>query len=808
MSSSLWNKLSRFIYPLAILAALGIRYYGSVHFPGQYYDINTYAAWGHIFLDKGPADFFDSTWSDYLPLPIYFCAAIVRLAEMFHTGFEPVLKLSISLLEITILVSIYSTIKSRLKYLLLPFLFLSPAVFGDSAFWGQLDTLPSLLTVLSLSLIYRHVTSSRKSLLRLLSAAVFFGLAVAVKPIVLLVVPVFALLFWSSYRSLAHFLAFGIVSFLVFVVPAIPVAGVSGAVPFLYAKASEQASTYPFTTVNAWNLWSVAPLGNSWPPDDYRVFGISANQVGLGLFAVMVLRLLRQWARVRFAPQFAFRVAAVLLVLFYAFTTRMHERHLLFGLPFLAVAAVTQPWLLIPLAVLTASFTLNLWGAYSWVNHAQAWPVSELFIQVISWVNVVTAAALAAVWDWPSAYSRVKSWLRANRLLALILLFAAFLRLVNLSHPPNYIFDEVYHSFTSRELIANHIEAWEWWTTPPEGVAYEWTHPPLAKYGMVLGMLLFGQDSFGWRVGSAVMGIVSILGLYRLVFAVFGRRQIATLAAFLLSIEGLHLAQSRVGMNDLYMLGFYIWALYQATQKRWKLAAFLFGLSLASKWSALYGVIPLGFLYLRAHPFKLQLLPLLKQFLHVLRLLLISLITYILTFVPFLTSGHTWAQWWELHRQMWYYHTHLVATHDYQSTPWEWIFSLRPVWYFVEYGEQTGHIYAQGNPVLLWLGLAAILILITKALQFRYALFYCLYAVFVIPWIFSPRIMFFYHYLPSAAFLTVILAAWLSELNRKSAAVILAVILLSFVLVSPVYYGLAMPPSYWNALFGLFPSWK
>jgi dolichyl-phosphate-mannose--protein O-mannosyl transferase len=284
---------------------------------------------------------------------------------------------------------------------------------------------------------------------------------------------------------------------------------------------------------------------------------------------------------------------------------------------------------------------------------------------------------------------------------------------------------------------------------------------------MVIGMSLFGENSFGWRFGSAVMGVICILGIYQLVFAVFGKK-IALLAALLLSIEGLHVSQSRVGMNDMYMLAFLIWSLYNAVKGKWKLTAILFGLSLASKWSAVYGVIPLALVYLHDNwPNHNYLGFALRCMLFALRMLLIAAIVYVLTFIPFLTAGHTWAQWWELHRQMWYYHTHLVATHAFQSTPYQWIFSLRPVWYFVEYGEKISNIYAQGNPAILWLGLAALLLLLPRILRFRYSLFFILYAVFTLPWLFSPGSCSLSH-LPSATFLSVIFAAWLAELPRRT----------------------------------------
>ena len=71
--------------------------------------------------------------------------------------------------------------------------------------------------------------------------------------------------------------------------------------------------------------------------------------------------------------------------------------------------------------------------------------------------------------------------LNTKQILIIIILLTAFLRLFRLDFPNKFIFDEVYHAFTAKEFLAGHKEAWEWWTTPPPAVAYEWTNPPLAK---------------------------------------------------------------------------------------------------------------------------------------------------------------------------------------------------------------------------------------------------------------------------------------------------------------------------------------
>jgi dolichyl-phosphate-mannose--protein O-mannosyl transferase len=258
------------------------------------------------------------------------------------------------------------------------------------------------------------------------------------------------------------------------------------------------------------------------------------------------------------------------------------------------------------------------------------------------------------------------------------------------------------------------------------------------------------------------------------------------------------------------MMCFYIWSLYLAVKSRWKFAAMLYGLSLASKWSALYGIVPLAFIYLSQNPLKSwNLKRSLYHLLFAVRCILIALTVYILTFAPFVISGHTWDQWWELHRQMWYYHTHLVATHGYQSTPLQWIFDARPVWYYVKYLEQAvQNIYVIGNPVILWLGLVALVLQVKKILKFPHSILYALYFVLFLPWVFSPRIMFYYHYLPSSTFLCVILANYLASLNKKLIFYILVLCFLSLLFISPMLYGFAMPTRIWDTYFSLLPSWK
>lgn len=809
MFKKIW--LSKYFFWTLVIVAIAVRIYG-LTLPAQPYDIGTYHAWGNHLLSNGSRTFFDTIWSDYLPLPIMTFAVPAWISDYFTLDFSLVFKLFNTTLELIIIYLINKNL-SRLinpKSLII-LLLLSPATIANTSFWGQVDAIPSLLTLLSLVILINHIPSPLSSHFSLLSALAF-GLAVAYKPIMILLAPVL----WVVAIKKRNWWQFPLISASVFFASALPFVNNLGEVfQFLYDRIFDQAGTYPYLTINGWNLWSLVP-NNSWIPDSTSVLGISGHTFGLLAFLFIVLTTLNYWRKSKFKISDSYLISSIIMISFYTFTTRMHERHLLFGLPFLALAIIQKKSLLIPYTLYTFFYTLNLYSAFSWVMNNQTWPFDPWVTSLVSWGTLLSTIMLFINYVFPRLLSSLLSLLSSHKSLIAILVLAGALRLVNLSHPQAYIFDEVYHAFTAKEYLHNHIEAWEWWTTPPPGVAYEWTHPPVAKYGMVAGMLLFGENEFGYRIGSAVMGIASILGIYLLTSNLFKNKQIALLAALLVSIEGTHLAQSRLAMNDTYMLSFFVWSLYAAIKSRWRVSAILYGLALGSKWSALYGIVPLSFIY-----FNQEMLPtinpkpactgrsLIINLVKIIRIILIVLITYTLTFAPFILAGHTWTQWWELHRQMWYYHTHLVATHGYQSTPLQWIVGARPVWYWVEYGEGIiSNIYVQANPLILWLGLIALILQLKKVFQFPYFILYTLYTILVLPWIFSPRIMFYYHYLPSATFICVILATWLSELSPRLRNSLLILCLISLIVISPMLYGYPMPQSYWDNLFALFPSWK
>lgn len=454
------------------------------------------------------------------------------------------------------------------------------------------------------------------------------------------------------------------------------------------------------------------------------------------------------------------------------------------------------------------------------------------------------------------------SWIEKHQyaVLASILLFAAITRLWRLGFPDAYYFDEVYHVVTAKLIAYGDPSAYEWWHPAPEpNTAIDWLHPPLAKLFQAVSMILFGFTSFSWRLSSALFGV----GVIALTFAVSKKLKLPTvvalLAAFFASTDGLLLTMSRVTMNDIHVTFFYLLTVfcYLGWKDRPTLRLALFtalaaGLAVASKWSGIFvvGLVMGDLLWSQLVPLREQLQKRSVAQLTTLLLLFVPLV-YILSYGQMWVQGKTWSHFVELHEQIWWYQSNLEATHPYQSTPLQWIFALRPVYAYTQSAgpESMQNIYFQANPVLLWLGIAAVFfslgnlaasatlwvqasqklwrselgalektrLRLGKRLQQLPAntseLFFLLLAFFStwIVWLFSPRIMFFYHYTPAIPFLAIILALqiWNNRARLPWLLPVVATLLFfTFVLLYPNLTALPVPTEPWYRLYFAIDSWR
>lgn len=400
----------------------------------------------------------------------------------------------------------------------------------------------------------------------------------------------------------------------------------------------------------------------------------------------------------------------------------------------------------------------------------------------------------------------------------IVFLFALVTRFWNLGYPTKHYFDEVYHVFTAQQMFRGNPAAWEWWNNPPQGFAYEWTHPPLAKEFMVFAISILGDNPFAWRFFSALFGVGSIILIYFISLSLFKDRKIALLSALAASLSGLLLVMSRIGMNDSYFLFFVLLSVLMFLKKRLILLGIFLGLAVSSKWTALFAVlIFLGLYFLKPEKFV-------DGIKFLLAITLIPFIVYLATYTPFFLGRHSplgqnlsnFQTFVGLQQQMWWYHTGLKATHSYQSKPIQWVFNLRPVWVFVDYeGEKVANIYTLENPALTLLGILSVAFLAFSLIQksdFSKLTVLSFYFIFFLPWTFSPRIMFNYHYLASTAFMSIAIGFTLYELLKtKNGKIFLISIFLlliaSFLYFFPLWTGIHIPKAFAESHFWL-QNWK
>ena len=421
-----------------------------------------------------------------------------------------------------------------------------------------------------------------------------------------------------------------------------------------------------------------------------------------------------------------------------------------------------------------------------------------------------------------------------------ILVFALLLRIFRLDQPREYYFDEVYHAFTAKVYLQNDPVGYDIWATPPQGLAYEWTHPPLAKLMMAGTMAVVGENSFGWRLSSALFGTGVIAATMLIARKLFHSKPIALLSGLFLSLDGLLLAQSRIAMNDTHFLFFalnsLLFYIYWKEKKiQWKylfVSSLCIGLALASKWTTLYvlGFIALDLLF---QLYKKQLTLTIKNILALgSAYILIPAIVYIGSYFQFFSFGYHWSEFIELQKQMWWYHTNLKATHPYQSIPWQWIFDLRPVWMWTDQidSKTVANIYNLGNPIFFWSGFLSILAGIysvrkryNASLWFLILWYFCMW----LPWIRSPRVMFFYHYLPALPPMSIVLAVFSANLmgwgspahssmdtlpyKKYGLGIVMGLIILStswLVIFYPNLIGLPVSKEFANSVYFFIQSWR
>jgi len=383
-----------------------------------------------------------------------------------------------------------------------------------------------------------------------------------------------------------------------------------------------------------------------------------------------------------------------------------------------------------------------------------------------------------------------------NLLLIIILAFSFISKAWNIYEPNEYYFDEIYYGFTAEQYAAGNMKAWVWDYSPPEGFAYTWDHPPTGKLIMSFFVSLFGANSLSRRLAPLIAGSLLPLVVYLISLIIFPKNKtIALIAAFLTACEGLVLSLSRIALTDSILTLFIALTTLFLWKRKYLLSSIFFGLSISTKWTGIY-LLPIVMISLVTQYkwTKSAWLENLKMiFKTVFMFLGVGILIYLISYTPlFINFG--WQKFIDLHKQMWWYHTNLKATHPSQSPAYLWPIDWRPVWFWVKYGDtKTGNIYAMLNPFIAWGGILAVFTTLYYYLETKtrnILLLLTAYFIFWVPWIFSPRIMFLYHYLPSVPFLVICIAYILNKLlnSEKKILPFLSMFYISLVLATFIFF--------------------
>ncbi|UWP78833.1 phospholipid carrier-dependent glycosyltransferase [Dactylosporangium fulvum] len=390
------------------------------------------------------------------------------------------------------------------------------------------------------------------------------------------------------------------------------------------------------------------------------------------------------------------------------------------------------------------------------------------------------------------------------------------LRLVNLSHPKETIFDEVYYANEAWDLLQHGVE----WN-PEDNTPQYVVHPPLGKWMIALGEQLFGYNSFGWRIMAVIAGMTAVLLITMAAWRLFRSTILAGAAGLLMSLDGMHFVLSRAALLDIFLMFWIVVAFYflvldrEQRRTRWlhlletgadpnrrpklgvpyyRLAcAVALGLACGVKWSGLWYVILFAIAALvfdistrRSAGARHWITDSIPQGIGWSAAIAgIVLVTYLGTWWGWFASDdgyfrHWYAatnglphdrlidplvNLWHYHQEAYKFHTTLDKGHPYQSWPWQWLLLGRPVAFHWDAtvscsaSSCASAILLLGTPLLWWSFLPALIALGWLAVARRdgraWLIMACALAG-ILPWFQNMpehRTMFYFYALPAEPFL-------------------------------------------------------
>lgn len=502
-------------------------------------------------------------------------------------------------------------------------------------------------------------------------------------------------------------------------------------------------------------------------------------------------------------------------------------------------------------------------------------------------VPMISPAPLVPPADF-GPLDRMQGWLMT----VVIGSLAAISRFVNLRSPTDAgtpIFDEKHYAPQAYQMLGNSgVE-----DNPGYGLV---VHPPMGKQLIAIGEAIFGYNSLGWRFTGAVLGVALVVVVARIVRRMTRSTLIGAIAGILMICDGVSFVTARTALLDGIMTFLVVAAfgalIVDRDQVRermhnalldgriaetpwgprlgvrwWRFGAgVLLGMSVATKWSGLYFIVAFTLMSLAFDVAARRQYRVPRPWLGTLRrdagptgyaLLAIPGAIYLASYGPWFASetgvnryqvGQTigeraWYQPPDAIRSLWYYtykafsfHAGLTNSagnhHPWESKPWTWPMSLRPVLYAIDQKDIAGcgaascvrAVLLVGTPAMWFLAIPVLGYALWRAVvraDWRYSAVLVGYCAGWLPWFVDmDRQMYFFYSAPMAPFLVMAIALICGNIIYKPGinaerrtlglvvvSIYVAAVITNFAWLFPILTGLPISQHTWNMQIWL-PSWQ
>ena len=240
------------VYVLAfgLIVRLTLSFFGTLQL-----DHGTFVAWSINLARDGFGSFYNG-WSDYLPGYPYVLWLLGKINSLNLLPQVVLYKLPAIVSDCLTSYLIYKILKGKKGLIGASLYLLNPAVFANSALWGQVDSFIGLFSVLSIYLLPSNFVLS----------AVSLSIGTLIKPQTAFLVPLIVLLMIKNKFNFKKMLVYGLVGLTVFILMFIPFKNEPNLFNFIVNRLSLSANQYPYTAVNAFNFWGLFGDPPPFPP--------------------------------------------------------------------------------------------------------------------------------------------------------------------------------------------------------------------------------------------------------------------------------------------------------------------------------------------------------------------------------------------------------------------------------------------------------------------------------------------------------------------------------------------------------------